>query len=139
MDKALVFELERTLERRFDSKLISYQVKHSQGFYERITALYGGTFNLDFVQEHRPFFAHVTQYCLYDTLDIVTKATIEKQLGELEVLLDLSDNPEDFTTFFEKKYGERLPHFSQDLVPQEKRLSDFDEKLLIALNYNPKD
>ena len=38
-----------------------------------------------------------------------------------------------------QKYGERLPHFSQDLVPQEKRLSDFDEKLLITLGYNPKD
>lgn len=135
----LHFELERTISRRVDSKLIPYQVSISDDFYEKYTKLWGKTFSIEFVIEHRPFYAQLTKNCIYDTLDKVDRQRLTKRLAELEALVDISETKEDFCLYFEKKYMKSLPDFSTYMTQKKKELSEFDKKLWVALHFNPKE
>ena len=135
----LHFELERTISRRVDSKLIPYQVSISDSFYEKYTKLWKKKFSVDFVIEHRPFYAQLTKNCIYDTLEKVDRKSLSKHLAELEALVDISETKEDFYMYFEKKYTKPLPDFSDYMNRKKKELSEFDKKLWIALHFNPKE
>ena len=66
------------------------------------------------------------------------KKSIAKQLAKLEALADISENKEEFQMFFEKKYHLEFPNLEDCIYQKKKKLSDFDNKLLIAMRYNPK-
>lgn len=134
----LHFELERSISRRVDSKLIPYQVSISDDFYEKYTQLWNKQFSTDFVVKHRSFYAQLSKYCIYENIDMIDKKNIAKRLAELEALVDISETKEDFYVFFEKKYNKELPDFTNLMYPSKQELSEFDKKLWIAMHYNPR-
>lgn len=139
----LHFELERSIARRVDSKLISFQVSLSDKFYDKYTKLWDKNYSYEFVIHHRSFYAYLTKRCVYDvllkTLKKISREAIRKQLAELEALVDISESKEEFQIFFEKKYKLSFPDLKDYVYPKEKQLSEFDKKLWIALHYNPKE
>ena len=100
----LHFELERSIARRVDSKLIGYQVSLSDGFYNKYTKLWDKTYSFDFVTEHRSFYTQLTKRCVYDVLRDGQKKSdrkaIAKQMAELEALVDIAESKEEFQNFF---------------------------------------
>ncbi|HEL0795890.1 TPA: hypothetical protein TU245_002038 [Streptococcus equi subsp. zooepidemicus] len=139
----LHFELERSIARRVDSKLISFQVSLSDNFYDKYTKLWDKTYSYEFVIHHRSFYAQLTKRCVYDvlwqTLKKISKEAITRQLTELEALVDVSESKEEFQIFFEKKYKLSFPDLKDCVYPKKKELSDFDKNLWIALHYNPRE
>lgn len=139
----LHFELERSIARRVDSKLISFQVSLSDNFYDKYTKLWDKTYSYEFVIHHRSLYAQLTKRCVYDvlwqTLKKISKEAITRQLTELEALVDVSESKEEFQIFFEKKYKLSFPDLKDCVYPKKKELSDFDKNLWIALHYNPRE
>lgn len=134
----LHFELERSISRRVDSKLIPYQVSISDDFYDRYTNLWNEKFSKDFVVKHRSFYAQLSKHCIYENLETMDKKAVAKRLAELEALADISETKEEFNTFFKKKYNKELPDLTEWLYPKKQELSDFDKKLWTAMHYNPR-
>lgn len=138
----LHFELERSIARRVDSKLIGYQVSLSDVFYEKYTKLWDKSFTFDFVVKHRSFYTQLTKRCVYDVLaDIpnkIDRKAIARQLAELEALVDIAESKEEFQYFFEKKYNLKFPDLHDCIVQKPTEMSDFDKKLWIAMHYNPR-
>ena len=138
----LHFELERSIARRVDSKLIGYQVSLSDGFYDKYTKLWDKKYNFDFVTNHRSFYTQLTKRCVYDVLwdnqKKIDRKAIAKQMAELEALVDVAESKEEFQNFFEKKYRLKFPDLNDCVYQKKKELSDFDKKLWIAMHYNPR-
>ena len=138
----LHFELERSIARRVDSKLIGYQVSLSDGFYNKYTKLWDKTYSFDFVTKHRSFYTKLTKCCVYDVLGDsqkkIDRKAIAKQMAELEALVDIAESKEEFQNFFEKKYSLKFPDLNDCIKKKKKELSDFDKKLWIAMHYNPR-
>lgn len=136
----LHFELERSIARRVDSKLIGYQVSLSDGFYNKYTKLWDKTYSFDFVTKHRSFYTQLTKRCVYDVLGDsqkkIDRKAIAKQMAELEALVDIAESKEEFQNFFEKKYSLEFPDLNDCIYQKKKELSDFDKKLWIAMHYN---
>ncbi|MCR1232403.1 hypothetical protein [Streptococcus suis] len=139
----LHFELERSISRRVDSKLIGYQVSLSDKFYDKYTKFWDKKYSFDCVTNHRSFYAQLTKTCIYDalkeSLKKVDRKAIAKHMAELEALIDVAENKEEFQNFFEKKYRLKFPDLNDCVYPKEKELSDFDKKLWIAMHYNPRE
>ena len=95
----LHFELERSIARRVDSKLIGYQVSLSDGFYNKYTKLWDKTYSFDFVTKHRSFYTQLTKRCVYDVLGDsqkkIDRKAITKQMAELEALVDIAESKEE--------------------------------------------
>ena len=138
----LHFELERSIARRVDSKLIGYQVSLSDGFYNKYTKLWDKTYSFDFVTKHRSFYTKLTKCCVYDVLGNsqkkIDRKAIAKQMAELEALVDIAESKEEFQNFFEKTYSLKFPDLNDCIYQKKKELSDFDKKLWIAMHYNPR-
>ncbi len=60
-------------------------------------------------------------------------------MAELEALIDVAENKEEFQNFFEKKYSLKFPDLNGCVYPKKKELSDFDKKLWIAMHYNSRE
>ncbi|MEY8435987.1 hypothetical protein AALA56_09335 [Streptococcus hyointestinalis] len=139
----LHFELERSISRRVDSKLIGYQVSLSDRFYNKYTKFWDKKYSFDFVTNHRSFYAQLTKTCVYDALKEsikkVDRKAIARHMAELEALIDVAESKEEFQIFFEKKYKLSFPDLEDCIYPKKKELSDFDKKLWIAMNYNPRE
>ena len=139
----LHFELERSISRRVDSKLIRYQVSLSDEFYDKYTKLWDKKYSFDFVVNHRSFYAKLTKTCVYDALKEsikkIDRKAIARHMAELEALIDVAESKEEFQDFFEKKYSLKFPDLSDCIYQQKKVLSDFDKKLWIAMHYNPRE
>lgn len=139
----LHFELERSISRRVDSKLIGYQVSLSDRFYNKYTKFWDKKYSFDFVTNHRSFYAQLTKTCVYDALKEsikkVDRKAIARHMAELEALIDVAESKEEFQIFFEKKYKLSFPDLEDYIYPKKKELSDFDKKLWIAMNYNPRE
>ena len=139
----LHFELERSISRRVDSKLIGYQVSLSDRFYDKYTKFWNKKYTFDFVINHRSFYTQLTKRCVYDVLGDnqkkIDRKAIARHMAELEALIDVAENKEEFQNFFEKKYSLKFPDLNDCVYPKKKELSDFDKKLWIAMNYNPTD
>ena len=136
MDK-LHAEMERTVSKRIDNKLVDYQISLSDNFYKKYLSYYNCPYTQAIVKSHRKFFQDLSYYAIYQKLGNITKISIQNRLSELDTLVDISDNKEEFNTFFYKKFRFKLP----DIPFEEEKLelSDFDLKLQQALNYNPKE
>lgn len=134
MDK-LHAEMERTVSKTIDNKLVDYQISLSDNFYKKYLSYYNCPYNQAIVKSHRKFFQDLSYYVIYQKLGDITKINIQNRLSELDTLVDISDNKEEFNTFFYKKFRFKLP----DILFEEEKLelSDFDLKLQQALNYNP--
>ena len=138
----LHFELERSISRRVDSKLIGYQVSLSDRFYDKYTKFWNKKYTFDFVINHRSFYTQLTKRCVYDVLGDnqrkIDRKAIARHMAELEALIDVAENKEEFQNFFEKKYSLKFPDLNDCVYPKKKELSDFDKKLWIAMHYNPR-
>lgn len=136
MDK-LHAEMERTVSKTIDNKLVDYQISLSDNFYKKYLSYYNCPYTQAIVKSHRKFFQDLSYYAIYQKLGDITKISIRNRLSELDTLVDISDNKEEFNTFFYKKFHFEIPEipFEEEKV----ELSDFDLKLQRALNYNPKE
>lgn len=136
MDK-LHAEMERTVSKTIDNKLVDYQISLSDNFYTKYLSYYDYPYTQEVVKSHRKFFQDLSYYAIYQKLGEVTKISIQARLSELDTLVDISDNKDEFDTFFYKKFQFKLP----DIPFEEEKieLSNFDLKLQQALNYNPKE
>ena len=136
MDK-LHAEMERTVSKTIDNKLVDYQISLSDNFYTKYLSYYDCPYTQEVVKSHRKFFQDLSYYAIYQKLGEVTKISIQARLSELDTLVDISDNKDEFDTFFYKKFQFKLPEipFEEEKV----ELSNFDLKLQQALNYNPKE
>ena len=136
MDK-LHAEMERTVSKTIDNKLVDYQISLSDNFYKKYLSYYNCPYTQAIVKSHRKFFQDLSYYAIYQKLGDITKISIQNRLSELDTLVDISDSKEEFNTFFYKKFRFELP----DIPFEQKKLelSDFDLKLQQALNYNPKE
>lgn len=138
----LHFELERSISRRVVSKLIGYQVSLSDRFYDKYTKFWNQKYTFDFVINHRSFYTQLTKRCVYDVLGDnqkkIDRKAIARHMAELEALIDVAENKEEFQNFFEKKYSLKFPDLNDCVYPKKKELSDFDKKLWIAMHYNPR-
>ena len=109
----LHFELERSISRRVDSKLIRYQVSLSDEFYDKYTKLWDKKYSFDFVINHRSFYTKLTKTCVYDALKEsikkIDRKAIARHMAELEALIDVAESKEEFQDFFEKKYSLKFP------------------------------
>lgn len=139
----LHFELERSISRRVDSKLIGYQVSLSDRFYDKYTKFWNKKYTFDFVINHRSFYTQLTKRCVYDVLGDnqkkIDRKAIARHMAELEALIDVAESKEEFQNFFEKKYSLKFPDLDDCVYPKKKELSDFDKKLWIAMHYNPRE
>lgn len=138
----LHFELERSIARRVDSKLIGYQVGLSDSFYDKYTKLWGESYTFDFVVGHRSFYAQLTKCCVYDALSDcqkkIDRKAIARLMAELDALVDISESKEEFQYFFEKKYNLEFPDLHNCIYQKQNTMSNFDKKLWIAMHYNPR-
>ena len=136
MDK-LHAEMERTVSKTIDNNLVDYQISLSDNFYTKYLSYYDCPYTQEVVKSHRKFFQDLSYYAIYQKLGEVTKISIQARLSELDTLVDISDNKDEFDTFFYKKFQFKLPEipFEEEKV----ELSNFDLKLQQALNYNPKE
>ena len=136
MDK-LHAEMERTVSKTIDNKLVDYQISLSDNFYKKYLSYYNCPYTQAVIKSHRKFFQDLSYYAIYQKLDDITKISIQNRLSELDTLVDISDSKEEFNTFFYKKFRFKLP----DIPFEEEKLelSDFDLKLQQALNYNSKE
>lgn len=102
----LHFELERSISRRVDSKLIGYQVSLSDRFYNKYTKFWDKKYSFDFVTNHRSFYAQLTKTCVYDALKEsikkVDRKAIARHMAELEALIDVAESKEEFQIFLRK-------------------------------------
>ncbi|WP_159561719.1 hypothetical protein [Streptococcus halichoeri] len=107
------------------------------------SVLWDKRYTFDFVTNHRSFYAQLTKTCVYDALKEsikkVDRKAIAKHMAELEALIDVAENKEEFQNFFEKKYSFKFPDLNGCVYPKKKELSDFDKKLWIAMHYNPRE
>ena len=136
MDK-LHAEMERTVSKTIDNKLVDYQISLSDNFYTNYLSYYACPYTQEVVKSHRKFFQDLSYYAIYQKLGEITKISIQARLSELDTLVDISDNKDEFETFFYKKFQFKLPEipFEEEKID----LSSFDLKLQQALNYNPKE
>ena len=74
-----------------------------------------------------------------ESIKKVDRKAIAKHMAELEALIDVAENKEEFQNFFEKKYSLKFPDLNGCVYPKKKELSDFDKKLWIAMHYNPRE
>lgn len=115
----------------------------SDRFYDKYTKFWDKKYSFDFVTNHRSFYAQLTKTCVYDALKEsikkVDRKAIARHMAELEALIDVAESKEEFQNFFEKKYRLKFPDLDDCVYPKKKELSDFDKKLWIAMNYNPRD
>lgn len=136
MDK-LHAEMERTVSKTIDNKLVDYQISLSDNFYTKYLSYYDCSYTQEVVKSHRKFFQDLSYYAIYQKLGEVTKISIQARLSELDTLVDISDNKDEFDTFFYKKFQFKLPEIPFE--EEKLELSSFDLKLQQALNYNPKE
>ena len=136
MDK-LHAEMERTVSKTIDNKLVDYQISLSDNFYTKYLGYYDCPYTQEVVKSHRKFFQDLSYYAIYQKLGEVTKISIQARLSELDTLVDISDNKDEFDTFFYKKFQFKLPEIPFE--EEKLELSSFDLKLQQALNYNPKE
>ncbi|MGT2755916.1 hypothetical protein [Streptococcus ovuberis] len=136
MDK-LHAEMERTVSKTIDNKLVDYQISLSDNFYTKYLSYYDCPYTKEVVKSHRKFFQDLSYYAIYQKLGEVTKISIQARLSELDTLVDISDNKDEFDTFFYKKFQFKLPEIPFE--EEKLELSSFDLKLQQALNYNPKE
>ncbi|HFU3706302.1 TPA: hypothetical protein ACGO7G_001957 [Streptococcus suis] len=136
MDK-LHAEMERTVSKTIDNKLVDYQISLSDNFYTKYLSYYDCPYTQEIVESHRKFFQDLSYYAIYQKLGEVTKISIQARLSELDTLVDISDNKDEFDTFFYKKFQFKLPEIPFE--EEKLKLSSFDLKLQQALNYNPKE
>lgn len=136
MDK-LHAEMERTVSKTIDNKLVDYQISLSDNFYSKYLSYYDCPYTQEVVKSHRKFFQDLSYYAIYQKLGEITKISIQARLSELDTLVDISDNKDEFDTFFYKKFQFKLPEipFEEEKI----ELSSFDLKLQQALNYKPKE
>ena len=120
----LHFELERSISRRVDSKLIGYQVSLSDRFYDKYTKFWNKKYTFDFVINHRSFYTQLTKRCVYDVLGDnqkkIDRKAIARHMAELEALIDVAENKEEFQNFFEKKYSLKFPDLNDCVYPKKK-------------------
>lgn len=136
MDK-LHAEMERTVSKAIDNKLVDYQISLSDNFYSKYLSYYDCAYTQEVIKSHRKFFQDLSYYAIYQKLEDITKISIQARLSELDTLVDISDNKDEFDAFFYKKFQFKLPDipFEDEKI----ELSNFDLKLQQALNYNPKE
>ena len=163
------FELQKILSAYISDEILKWQLTFTDDFYKEVYRLWGLPFIPKYIKNKPSFIGKLTIKYVYEQMPkgvlekirINTPKTpkgnwkykfhqsltpeigrehLKKQIIEVTTLMSISQSKEQFQDLFERKYQKRVQlelEFQENAKPA--RLSDFNDKLTTALNYNPKD
>ena len=141
MDKqAIINELTRTFIH--DSSLNKLLENSNQdnllAMYQALFNLWNRTLTAELVYQKQALVLTFSQAIFIGMLE--NRQSLNKRIIEITTLLSLSDDEKAFRKLFKMEFKQTLPHltalFNQNY---EDNLSDFDKKIIKALNYNWKE
>lgn len=163
------FELQKILSAYISDEILKWQLTFTDDFYKEVYRLWGLPFIPKYIKNKPSFIGKLTTKYIYDELpkgvvDKIKDKTgktaagnwrykwhqsltpeigrehLKKQIIEVTTLMSIAESKEQFQSIFEKKYHKKIQlelEFNET-VPEVK-LSTFNQKLVTALNYNPKE
>jgi hypothetical protein len=163
------FELQKILSAYISDEILKWQITFTDDFYKEVFRLWGLPFIPKYIKNKPSFIGKLTTKYIYDELpkgvvDKIKEKTgrtekgnwrykwhqsltpeigrehLKKQIIEVTTLMSIAQSKEQFQGLFEKKYGKKIQlelEFNEEV--KEPELTDFDKKLLTAVNFNPKD
>lgn len=160
------FELQKILSAYISDEVLKWQLIFTDDFYREIYRLWGLPFIPKYIRQKPSFIGKLTRKYIYEELPkgVVDKIRekvgktekgnwkykwhqtltpeigrehLKKQIIEVTTLMSISKSKEQFDALFQQKYNKVVQlelEFNEEVVAERK--TDFDEKLIKALNYN---
>lgn len=160
------FELQKILSAYISDEVLKWQLTFTDDFYREIYRLWGLPFIPKYIRQKPSFIGKLTRKYIYEELPkgVVDKIRekvgktekgnwkykwhqtltpeigrehLKKQIIEVTTLMSISKSKEQFDALFQQKYNKVVQlelEFNEEVVAERK--TDFDEKLIKALNYN---
>jgi len=163
------FELQKILSAYISDEILKWQLTFTDDFYKEVYRLWGLPFIPKYIKNKPSFIGKLTTKYIYDELpkgvvDKIKDKTgktaagnwrykwhqsltpeigrehLKKHIIEVTTLMSIAESKEQFQSIFEKKYHKKIQlELEFNEVAQEPKLSPFNQKLVTALNYNPKE
>lgn len=103
--------------------------------YQALFKLWDETLTVSIVYQKQALILTFSQIIFADIID--NRQDLNKRIIEITTLLSLSNDEKEFKTMFKKKFKRSLPKLNKLFKENyEDTLSDFDKKIIKALNYN---
>lgn len=103
--------------------------------YQALFNLWNRTLTAELVYQKQTLVVTFSQIIFTDIID--DRHSLDKRIIEIATMLSLSNDEKAFRKLFKKEFKQTLPHltalFNQNY---EDNLSDFDKKIIKALNFN---
>lgn len=163
------FELQKILSAYISDEILKWQLTFTDDFYQQIFRLWGLPFIPKYIKNKPSFIGKLTRKYIYEELPkgvvekIIEKTGktekgnwkykwhqsltpeigrehLKKQIIEVTTLMSISKSKEQFNSLFQQKYNKFVQlelEFNEEI--EEPKLSQLDQSLTQALNYNPKD
>lgn len=163
------FELQKILSAYISEEILKWQLTFTDDFYREIYRLWNIPFIPKYIRNKPSFIGKLTTKYIYEELPkgVVEKIKekvgktengnwkykwhqsltpeigrehLKKQIIEVTTLMSISKSKEHFEALFQQKYNKIVQlelEFNEEF--EEPKLSDFDQNLTKALNFNPKD
>ncbi len=163
------FELQKILSAYISDEILKWQLTFTDDFYREIYRLWGLPFIPKYIKNKPSFIGTLTRKYIYEELPDgvverirekvgrtnkgnwkykwhqsltpeIGREHLKKQIIEVTTLMSVSKNKEQFEALFQQKYNKIVQlELEFNEVIEEPKLSQFDQSLSKALNYNPKD
>ena len=163
------FELQKILSAYISDEILKWQLTFTDDFYQQIFRLWGLPFIPKYIKNKPSFIGKLTRKYIYEehpkgVVEKIIEKTgktekgnwkykwhqsltpeigrehLKKQIIEVTTLMSISKSKEQFNSLFQQKYNKFVQlelEFNEEI--EEPKLSQFDQSLTKALNYNPKD
>lgn len=103
--------------------------------YQTLFKLWDETLTASIVYQKQTLILTFSQLIFADIID--NRQSLNKRIIEITTLLSLSNDEKEFKTMFKKKFKRSLPNLNKLFNENyEDTLSNFDKKIIKALNYN---
>lgn len=166
------FELQKILNAYISDEIVKWQLTFTDDFYKQVYRLWGLPFIPKYIKNKPSFIGNLTTKYIYEQLpegilDKIREKTgktakgnwrykwhqnltpeigrehLKKQIIEVTLLMEMSENKADFEKLFKKKYNKsaqlELNFDEEDGYKPLPKLSKFNENLQIGLSFNPKE
>lgn len=163
------FELQKILSAYISDEILKWQLTFTDDFYREIYRLWKLPFIPKYIKNRPSFIGTLTRKYIYEELPDgvvqrikekvgktekgnwkykwhqsltpeIGREHLKKQIIEVTTLMSISKTKDQFDALFQQKYNKVVQlELEFDEVVEEPKLSNFDQSLFKALNYNPKD
>lgn len=161
------FELQKILRAYISDEILKWQLTFTDDFYKEVYRLWGLPFIPKYIRNKPSFIGKLTTKYIYEELpkgvvDKIKEKTgktehgnwkykwhqsltpeigrehLKRQIIEVTTLMSVSQSKEQFDALFQQKYHKvvQLELEFNEVVPEKKK-TDFDKSLQIALEFNP--